>query len=763
MIFGKKLDLLRINDKTYRATVKKGIILLVFSVICFYSVFYAREKIDRKLSSEELENEHSLEKIVAGVELEFDGIIRYYIRESMRDEVSGMINSDMDYSQFRTFEKVGNALGGVGLGGEYIDSFAIVNYDKGWVFDKKAIYPIEQLVNRDEVDAFYKKGENTLNKYYWVLNEENDQLSELDRDFRYMVETSGLDIIIKLPVNDVNTRGILVVNLEDDAWKKMICNVVDDTSQKLAVMGENGELIYTNDIKFSEHCNLSNNISGNYSYYKLNQGAQYAISTSKSEMLGYRVYVGSDLSGVFGDVIRDVLLIILLAIFAGGILSHLASELLYKPIRKMVRGLSETADDIEGDELTFIEKHVNTLREDKKQIEQLVKENNVSLKELLEIRLVNGKIHSEEEWNDYASKLDLKSYKYFVCVSSIINMGEEDTDYSEVDEVAICMKLVEGVPKNVKEHIWLPLLCDTSAMFCFLGADSEDEIYASIKCFAKAFQEYSMECVGYSLMMGISTVHTLFSHFGLAKYESFRALTMFAPEEDNCKYYLSSNMAPYEDSVFDFNERISDAIRRMDKEQCYKIIDEFDAFLAGRGARTDNSIFVMRMIDSILVVALESRIEFEIVFPNGIENLINEIIVVNEHSRVRRLIKKQLVDPILANRSKLLEADSYATTEQITQLIAEAKGNITLNELAEKMDVHPAFIWKALKMERGKTFSDIQENYKLEEAKRLLLQTNLTVAEIATELNYTNAQNFIRFFSKETGMTPGKFRKLKQL
>ncbi|MDE7043775.1 MAG: helix-turn-helix transcriptional regulator [Acetatifactor sp.] len=65
-----------------------------------------------------------------------------------------------------------------------------------------------------------------------------------------------------------------------------------------------------------------------------------------------------------------------------------------------------------------------------------------------------------------------------------------------------------------------------------------------------------------------------------------------------------------------------------------------------------------------------------------------------------------------------------------------------------------------LKTERGKTFSDFLEEYKLEEAKRLLLNTNMTVAEIASTLNYTNAQNFIRFFSKSTGMTPGKFRKL---
>nr|WP_305131727.1 helix-turn-helix transcriptional regulator [uncultured Acetatifactor sp.] len=98
--------------------------------------------------------------------------------------------------------------------------------------------------------------------------------------------------------------------------------------------------------------------------------------------------------------------------------------------------------------------------------------------------------------------------------------------------------------------------------------------------------------------------------------------------------------------------------------------------------------------------------------------------------------------------------------QDIETQIRESKGNITLSECADALGVHPTYVWKVLKMEKGKSFMDYVEEYKLEEAMRLLLQTDLTVAEIAVRLNYTNAQNFIRFFSKSTGVTPGKFRKL---
>lgn len=46
------------------------------------------------------------------------------------------------------------------------------------------------------------------------------------------------------------------------------------------------------------------------------------------------------------------------------------------------------------------------------------------------------------------------------------------------------------------------------------------------------------------------------------------------------------------------------------------------------------------------------------------------------------------------------------------------------------------------------------------EAKRLLINLNLMVAEIADKLNFSDQSYFIKFFKKQEGITPEKFRKL---
>jgi AraC-like DNA-binding protein len=162
----------------------------------------------------------------------------------------------------------------------------------------------------------------------------------------------------------------------------------------------------------------------------------------------------------------------------------------------------------------------------------------------------------------------------------------------------------------------------------------------------------------------------------------------------------------------------------------------------------------------ILLTAVNTHVDLEKVYPEGLNRLYRELVQLNEHGRVRRYLKSKLVDPILIERKRLLEDNSHMIMLQIEKMIAESNGNISVTECADAVGVSTSYIWKVLKMESGKSFIDYQDEYKLAEAKRLLLETDLSVVEIATRLNYTNAQNFIRFFSKKTGITPGKFRKL---
>jgi AraC-like DNA-binding protein len=56
------------------------------------------------------------------------------------------------------------------------------------------------------------------------------------------------------------------------------------------------------------------------------------------------------------------------------------------------------------------------------------------------------------------------------------------------------------------------------------------------------------------------------------------------------------------------------------------------------------------------------------------------------------------------------------------------------------------------------SFSDYLSQYRMNMSKKWLVETDMSVKDIAERLTYTNPQNFIRSFKKQEDMTPGQYR-----
>ena len=169
---------------------------------------------------------------------------------------------------------------------------------------------------------------------------------------------------------------------------------------------------------------------------------------------------------------------------------------------------------------------------------------------------------------------------------------------------------------------------------------------------------------------------------------------------------------------------------------------------------------ILRYTEHIVAIGLEYNIPLGKLFPRGMRAAYRELISELEPRRVRRYIKEFFIDPVIEQMNDRMKQETHLVMERIDALLVETHGNLLLSECADRLGLNQNYIWKILKMERGKTFTEYAEKYKIEEAKKLLSETDLSVQEIALRLDYANAQNFIRFFSKATGITPGKFRKM---
>ena len=101
---------------------------------------------------------------------------------------------------------------------------------------------------------------------------------------------------------------------------------------------------------------------------------------------------------------------------------------------------------------------------------------------------------------------------------------------------------------------------------------------------------------------------------------------------------------------------------------------------------------------------------------------------------------------VIANQFQNLLSENY----QIYQ---------NVDEYAKMLHISPSYLSRTIKHHTGLTASELIRQRIVLSAKRLLVHTSQTVAEIACELNFTDPSYFSKFFRRETDMSPVSFRR----
>lgn len=83
-----------------------------------------------------------------------------------------------------------------------------------------------------------------------------------------------------------------------------------------------------------------------------------------------------------------------------------------------------------------------------------------------------------------------------------------------------------------------------------------------------------------------------------------------------------------------------------------------------------------------------------------------------------------------------------------------------IDELAKLCQLSPRHLGRAFKNHTGQTLGDYVKAVRLQKAKRLLVDTDLSLKEIAHRLGFSSPSSFSVAFGKATGFTPGRFRQL---
>lgn len=543
---------------------------------------------------------------------------------------------------------------------------------------------------------------NNINRegYIFIINSKGDVISHVDKSY-LCKNISGIDYINKIINNDLN-EGYLITEVDDN---KSIVSFYKP---------QNNEWIYVGVFSLEPLISSVNSIRTNTVYLSVLVAIMGVIS----------IYlISKKLSSPVNELIQEI---------------------------KLNRGINILED---RDEMIILRKAFQSLANELEQNRRKIAQNHL-------LNLLEGK-RMHQNFDSSILERDFQ-YDDFVCASILIDrynkfVKEYDIDkqyYFKMLIINICEQIINSFYKCVgvnmgKEKIGLIINVESPEI-----NNLEDVLQ---ECF-KRIQNETAKIFDYTISVGIGRCYKGYAQIPLSYMEATQALKfkivyghgsiiMWNKDFGKHKYYYPVTMEKHLLNKIEIGN--SSDIEKTVKQ----LIEEIKA---KKGLSSDNIVQIFNQLvgNTVIKYLADANIDMNQVFGSNF-NIYNELTkkeTLDDIGQWLINIYKTMIDYICRNTGD-------DNIDKIIDFIQKNyKNNIGIMDIADYLGLSYSYVRKIFKDKTGKSIVDYINSLRIKEAKKLLINTDLCIKDLAQLVGYNNDQTFSRIFKKLEGVTPGEYR-----
>jgi two-component system response regulator YesN len=259
-------------------------------------------------------------------------------------------------------------------------------------------------------------------------------------------------------------------------------------------------------------------------------------------------------------------------------------------------------------------------------------------------------------------------------------------------------------------------------------------------------QQTEWPCLGEDLLMGISEVVNDYDQLHLLYIQAKSQIVKAAAVQVPSLYY------PYEMEVSLWRR-----ILQCDKIQAENVLD--DIFIKLSAVELSSVSGLKEYYFQLMIYLYHTAVHLH-------PNLGNYFSLAGLRLEFEELAQFEAIRRYLANFvGRIIDAIGKCRGSNYSKLIGVAKSYIylhyqtaTLEEVAHHIGLSKYYLSKCFKQVTGENFIDFLTEVRMEKAKELLLQKEMTVAEICYAVGFADPNYFSRAFKKYTGISPKGFQ-----
>lgn len=371
--------------------------------------------------------------------------------------------------------------------------------------------------------------------------------------------------------------------------------------------------------------------------------------------------------------------------------------------------------------------------------------------------LIEGRIH-EEDLQTYLSDYQISlGGPYFCCL--VIH-----TSSTQVPENMNPLLLATSVQKQAEERLsaqW------NTKSFSYLGNTvvivqlGSDNMISELTDECDRFCKYAQKIIGAVVTVGVGQVCDNILELSQS-YSTAREAVSYRVIYGACRAINIKEIAPQEkgeaDAADDELNALFKAIRLGTEKNVTEAVERYmKSEVSPEKSLQYHHIAVIELAGSFYRFAINNDIAGE-EFSGDMKNLYSHLLDLEPEA-----LQKWLTGISLSFRERLINARSRSTQSFVfkaQEYVRENYGDaeLSLDRVCSALNVSNSYFSTIFKKETGKSFIGYLTDYRMDQASRLLLETNEKNYVIANRVGYADPNYFSYVFKRQFGVSPSKYR-----
>lgn len=683
-----------------------------------------------ELIASELQNRRILLKAEANMlDQRMDEYYEIALMMSMEEQ---LLSIDMDMSAIEGMEVVSRLKSYVNTNA-FFDEIIVQSVDAPYLYTSSGT--VNQLVLLNEY-GFSTEDSEAFGK---MLYSETSQI-------HYFTSASIVMRFVPFPILMSKQKGCAIYVLKMQTLVRILDASLDGENSALLLVDENGQTIYAHNSLGNITLTDTKTLRESDSDQVWIDGCRCMLVLEKINSTGWTLMWLRPMSLFYYDMRFGAVVIVIIAIILlSGFLMNGMARRQYAPIRMLSRSVPGGG----GNELDNIGAAVRDLQN----LNQQVHRQRRLLRESLILRLLNGEPIAQSELESACVTLGMFSSCESVQVAAI-DCGS-----------LVTTPVMDALRDDIEEKYGMQgeayaVLVGREKDIVLVYPDSgtnqlPDLLYDAENCLK--------DHLGCTCTFGISMPHPI-NKLDAALLEARAALGRATSDSpDNVIFFESSYIAPQLDrSLNKYEHLLAYALRRGNEQEALATLGKLLDDLRERySIRQLQRYYQFRIAETVVHIVTDDSVaqylkegEYDQLSP-----LLTSTLTYASYEDFG-LCAREIVGKVCRIIARINGIKQDEFSQQVCDWIHLhlSDFDLSLDTLSDAMGYSSAY-WSRFFHDRlGVNFNEYVWNERLEQCKKQLRETNLSVKDIVVHVGYIDASSFIRRFKQSEGCTPGQYR-----